>query len=64
MKTFVTFVNGYQEVANMAEAIVVAKENDNTNFIVEVDESKLPEGLKAEECLYAEEDGAIKRTTL
>ena len=63
MRTFVTFVNGYQEVKNMNEAIEVAKSNDMTNFIVEIDETKLPEDVRVEDCIEAAEDEAITRTT-
>jgi len=64
MKTFVTFVHGYQEVKNLSEAIETAKNNDTTNFIVEIDDTKLPEHINAEDCIYATEDAAIKRTTI
>lgn len=63
MKTYVTFVNGYQEVENMNEAIEIARNNDMTNFIVEIDETKLPKDVRAEDAIYAAEDEAITRTT-
>ena len=61
MRTFVTFVNGHQEVGSMTEAIEVAKENQ-TNYIVEIDETKLPDNVTVEDCIYSAEDEAITRT--
>lgn len=61
MKTFVIFTSGHQEVENMAEAIEVAKENQ-ANYIIEIDEEKLPYNVSVEDCIYSEENEAITRT--
>lgn len=63
MRTFVTFVNGYQEVENMQEALSVAAKNPLTIDIVEIDESRLPDDVQVECCINCHEDEAIKRIT-
>ena len=63
MRTFITFVNGYQEVKTMSEARLVANENPLTIDIVEIDEDNLPEDVTVEDCINAAEDECIIRTT-
>jgi hypothetical protein len=69
MKTFVTFVNGFQEVENMPEAIKLAKKKEKEMyegfviFIVEIDETKIPEDVEVEDCIYSAEDESITRTS-
>lgn len=62
MKTYVTFTNGHMQVENMQEAIEVANERENVNFIVQIDETKLPEDVRVEDCIVAEECEFINRT--
>ena len=64
MRTFVNFVNGYQEVENMEEALTVASQNPLTLYIVEIDETKLPEDVQVEHCLNCAEDECIKITNI
>lgn len=61
MKTFVTFTSGHQEVENMGQAIEVAKKND-ANYIVEIDDEKLPDNVSIEDCIYSKENEAITKT--
>jgi hypothetical protein len=61
MRFFVTFVNGWAEEKNMEEAIQAAKSNDMALEIVVIDETKLPDDVRAEECVYCAEDDAITR---
>jgi hypothetical protein len=62
-RTFVVFFIGHAEVDGMGEAIELAKRRDDVNYIVEIDERKLPEDVTVEDAIYAREDGAITRTT-
>lgn len=55
MKTYIVYPDGHMQVDNLQEAREISKSDNKVLYIVEIDETKLPEDVKADECIYSEE---------
>ena len=53
MKYFVTTTEGYIKAENAKEAIEILNETENAIEAVEINESELPEDVRAEDAIYS-----------